>query len=299
VARISHNHQKAAAPLGPPPDVHKLSCTVVGSLNRDTIASVDHLPSAGETVAAAHTRRGAGGKGLNQAIMASRLGARVRMIGRIGDDADGRDLAETLAAENVDVSRLQVATGLPTGTAFVCVASDGENHIILNSGANACLEPDLAAADANVLIAQLETPAEVAETMIAAARGFVCLNVAPAKPVSLQTLMRCDLIVANESEWAQMPELEHARRVVVTLGSAGCALIEEGQETMRVPAPQVLSVDTVGAGDAFVVTVALSIATGLPIESALIWGCRAGALATTRTGAAAALPTRSELAEAV
>jgi ribokinase len=272
----------------------------VGSLNRDTIASVDHLPSAGETVAATHTRRGAGGKGLNQAIMAARLGARVKMIGRIGDDADGRDLAETLAAENVDVSRLQVANGLPTGTAFICVARDGENHIILNSGANACLEPDLAAAaDANVLIAQLETPAEVAETMIAAARGFVCLNVAPAKPVSLQTLMRCDLIVANESEWAHMPELEHARRVVVTLGSAGCVLIEAGQETIRVPALQVHAVDTVGAGDAFVVTVALSIATGLPIENALIWGCRAGALATTRTGAAAALPTRSELAEAV
>jgi ribokinase len=270
----------------------------VGSLNRDTIASVDHLPAAGETVAAAQTRRGAGGKGLNQAIMASRLGSRVTIIGRIGNDADGKELAETLATENVDVSRLQVATGVPTGTAFICVASDGENHIVLDPGANAGLEPDLDAADADVLIAQLETPAHVAETMIAAARGFVCLNVAPAQPVLLEALMRCDLIVANQSEWAQMPELEQARRVVVTLGSAGCSLMEAGHETLRVPAPQVRAVDTVGAGDAFVVMVAMSLAAGLPIENALIWGCRAGALATTRAGAAAALPTRSELVEA-
>lgn len=297
MAPISDSHQQAAAPKGPPPDFHKLSCTVVGSLNLDTIASVSHLPSPGETVAAAHARRSAGGKGLNQAIMASRLGARVTMIGRIGDDADGRYLAATLAAENVDVRRLQLTTNAPTGTAFVCVASDGENNIVVDPGANALLAPDLEAATADVLIAQLETPAHVAEAMIAAAPGFVCLNVAPVQPVALETLVRCDLIIANQSEWAQMPELEHARRVVVTKGQAGCTLIQNGREMMRVPAEPVHAIDTVGAGDAFVGAVALSIAAGLDVEAALRLGARAGGITTTRQGAAAALPTRSELLE--
>jgi ribokinase len=264
----------------------------------DTIAAVDHLPAAGETISATGIRQVAGGKGLNQAIMAAHLDATVTMIGQVGDDQAGRSLIHTLGTAEVNTDHVASTGDAPTGSAFICVADDGENHIVLDPGANASLRADLPAAHCDVLIAQLETPMEVVDQMIDAASGFVCLNAAPATALRPRTIERCDLIVVNEGEWSDMPELRRAARVVVTQGAAGCTLHEFGSEVLHVPAPEVQAVDTVGAGDAFVAVVTLAVCAGADLRLALQLGCRAGALTTTRVGASTALPDKTELFEA-
>lgn len=268
-------------PVRPPQDL-----VVVGSINVDLTALVERLPGAGETVGGGRLRRDVGGKGANQAVAASRLGARVRMVGSVGSDADGAWAVETIRAAGVDVAGVWV-TDSPTGTALIAVDAAGENQIVVCAGANASVGADgiSVGADEAVLM-QLELSLEVVRAVAAQASGFVALNAAPSQPLPADLVERVDLFIVNETEYAAMPELRAARRVAVTYGASGAAMIADGVETARVPAvaaPDV--VNTVGAGDAFSAALTLAIRAGAPDEQALRTACAVGAAAVAHPSA--------------
>jgi ribokinase len=210
------------------------SVIVCGSLNMDLVARVDHLPRPGETVVGASLQRLPGGKGLNQAVAAARMGAAVAMIGARGDDADGATLAALLASEGIDTRDLRVrgtraTPDAHTGLAQVFVAADGENSIVVHGGANLTLtaeevraafavpssatsgqegssptEPPQVA-PVRVALAQLETPLVAVSAFFEAARDAgvrTVLNPAPAIADALPLLADVDLIVLNETELA-------------------------------------------------------------------------------------------------
>jgi ribokinase len=276
-----------------------VSVAVVGSINADLVVATPHLPAAGETVRGGDLVRVPGGKGANQAVAAARLGASVSMIGAVGDDHEGRRQREFLDAAGVRTEAVRLVPG-PTGVAMIAVDPDGENLIIVSPGANQRV--DVQPADltgAALVLTQLEIPLDV---VLAAARqttGLFCLNAAPAQPLPAELIERCDLLVVNEGERAAIEGLQAARRLVVTYGARGAALfrggLEGGRELARATPPRVDAIDTVGAGDCFTAAIAVAHAWGLDPEPALRFACAAGALATTRPGARAGLPTLAQV----
>jgi len=295
------------------------SVVVVGSLNMDLVVPVPRHPKPGETVIGGDLRRFPGGKGANQAVAAARLGARVRMVGRVGADAYGAELGRGLEAEGietVDVAELDA----PSGVALISVSEDGQNAIIVSPGANARLRPDDLSPErftgAGVVVLQLETPLATvrrAAELGRAAGARVLLNAAPAQALPEGLLKAVDLLVVNEFEAAQVagarepegPEealalaRELARRVpiaVVTLGARGLVWAgEEGEGFL--PAFPVEAVDTTAAGDAFVGGLAAALAAGEPLKPALRFASAAGALAATRPGAQPSLARAAEVEE--
>lgn len=259
---------------------------VVGSINVDLTATVARLPHAGETVGGGRLRRDIGGKGANQAVAASRLGATVRMVGAVGDDADGRWARATIGAAGVDVEGVRTVDA-PTGTALIAVDAVGENQIVVCGGANAEVAPGdgLAVGAGEGVLMQLELSLDVVRAVAASTPGLVALNAAPAQPLPDDLIERVDLFVVNESEYAAMPELRAARRVAVTYGAEGAAMLVGGEETVRVPAPSAQVVSTVGAGDAFSAALTLAILAGMPDEQALRTACAVGAAAVTHPSA--------------
>ena len=290
---------------------------VVGSLNMDLVVPVARHPKPGETVIGGDLRRFPGGKGANQAVAAARLGARVRMIGRVGADAYGAELGRGLEAEGIEAADV-AEIDAPTGVALISVSEDGQNAIVVSPGANARLRPeDLAPerfAGAGVVVLQLETPLATvhrAAELGRAAGARVLLNAAPAQALPEGLMGALDLLVVNEFEAAQVagarePEgLEEAlalarqlaRQVpvaVVTLGARG--LVWAGAEGEGyLPAFEVRAVDTTAAGDAFVGGLAAALAAGDPLAAALRFASAAGALAATRPGAQPSLPRAAEV----
>jgi ribokinase len=311
--------------------------TVVGSLNTDISLLVPHLPRPGETVlSAAGADVGGGGKGGNQAVAAARLGAAVRMVGCCGADEFGARLRAALAAEGIDVSGVRMAPGVTSGLALITVDGSGENAIAVAPGANALAgDPEAAAALAapcDVLVLSAEIPAALIAVVLDRARaaGLRCLlNLAPA-PAGAADLLAAgvDWLVVNEQEAAAV--LDHpvtgpptagtggaagagpgdglavaiaalaglgARQVVITLGAAGAVLGGTGPP-VAVPGFPVASVDSVGAGDAFVAALAVAVAAGAAPAAAVRAACAAGAAATTRRGAQSALPRPADIAAA-
>ena len=196
-----------------------IDVVVCGSLNMDLVARVAALPRPGETVAGHGLQRLPGGKGLNQAVAAARMGAKVAMLGARGDDADGATLEALLVAEGVDtrgILRRRPEPGVDasathTGLAQVMVADDGENAIIVHGGANATLTPDevraalAALPHAGVAVAQLESPSDTVAAFLEAARARgmrTVLNTAPALPDTRSLLALADIVVLNETELA-------------------------------------------------------------------------------------------------
>ncbi|MFK3672063.1 ribokinase [Leifsonia aquatica] len=257
---------------------------VVGSINVDITAIADRLPTPGETIGGGLLQRHAGGKGANQAAAASRLGARVRMVGAVGDDADGEWMLDELRGAGVDVGDVRTVAAA-TGTALIAVDHDGENQIVVCPGANA--EVSLAGvevADDEVVLAQLEVELELVLELAARTRAFLALNAAPARSLPAELVERVDLFIVNESEYALMPELAGAARVAVTYGGEGAALYEKGTEVARVPAVRVQPVNTVGAGDAFCAALTMALTAGATPEEALRAACAVGAAAVAHPG---------------
>ena len=275
-----------------------LNLTVVGSINLDMVATAPRLPTAGETVTGATLARHPGGKGANQALAAEKLGAEVCLIGRVGDDAMAGEALALLEDFGVDLSGVESDLAAPTGVALIAVDPVGENQIVVAAGANHLVTPEqLPARIENALIVQLELPISTVEAAVGRATGFVCVNLAPAAPVSDRMLRRADLIVVNETEAAFYGEMLHhgGGRVVVTLGAKGAALYHGGVEIARAAPPKVEAVDATGAGDAFVGAITVALLEGMQPEEALRFACAAGALTATRPGAQPSLPTRDEV----
>ena len=272
--------------------------TVVGSINLDFVASAASLPAPGETVTGASLARHPGGMGANQALAAERLGGDVCLIGRVGRDGMAEEAMALLLADDVDVGAVVADETLPTGVALIAVDPSGENQIVVAAGANHGVAPEhLPARIEAPLIVQLELPIATVEAAVGRARGFVCVNLAPAAPVSDQMLRRADLIVVNETEAAFYGELLHhgGGRVVVTMGARGAALYQRGGLIAQVEPPRVVAVDATGAGDAFVGAIVVALLEGMSDDDALRFACAAGALAATRAGAQPSLPYRDEV----
>ncbi|MEU3464068.1 ribokinase [Streptomyces sp. NPDC006733] len=296
---------------------------VVGSLNMDLSVTVPRLPRPGETVSGADVVRGPGGKGGNQAVAAARLGARVRMVGLLGDDAHGGELRAALVAEGIDDRAVGTLPDTPSGLALIVVRHDGENTITLSPGANDRLDESAlrtltagtVAHRADTVLLQLEVPLP---TVLAAARAaraagaLTVLNAAPLPapdPLLYELLREVDVLIVNETEAAGLlgrpgggswtARAEQLRRlgpgtVVVTLGAAGAVAAGAGSPLTE-PGFPVHAVDAVGAGDAFCAQLALALGQKRPLADAVRGACAAGAVAATRPGAQRALPTRAEV----
>jgi ribokinase len=277
--------------------VTRPSITVVGSVNLDLVATGARLPAPGETVTGATLARHPGGKGANQALAARRLGADVRLVACVGDDAMGSEALALLRAEGVDLRNCRLDPRAPTGVALIAVSADGENQIVVTPGANHELRAEhLPAPDEGALICQLEIPVETVAAAVAQAAGYVCLNLAPAIEVPDAVLRRADLLVANDAEAAVYGErLHRGGLTAVTHGAAGATLFRHGRVVARAAPPSVTAVDTTGAGDAFVAALTVALLEGRSEARALAFACAAGALTATQPGAQPSLPQRVEV----
>jgi ribokinase len=293
---------------------------VVGSINMDLMLRCTRLPQPGETVLGTDFRTEPGGKGANQAVAATRLGAQVALVGCVGDDDFGARAIAGLRAEGVGLTHLSVIEGCATGVAMVQVDDHGQNSIVLGAGANHSLTSahlDSAArliADAGLLICQLETPLPAVQRAVEIAHNAgvpVLLNPAPAQPLPASMLRRIDLLVPNESEAAALSGIPARGQagaaeaaaalvragcgaVLVTLGPEGLVLLD-GQGCHHHPAHTVRAIDTTGAGDTFIGALAAARMEGQDLRSAIDFAQRAAAFSVQRRGAQASMPTRSDL----
>lgn len=277
---------------------------VVGSANLDLVAHLDHLPVPGETQLAIGYEEHPGGKGLNQAVACARMGARTAFAGCVGDDGAGEMLRAVLDREGIDTSLL-VTVDAPTGRAFINVDRNGENEIVVVSGANALVTvPELPSA--SVVLMQLEIPLAVVEGVLRSAKAMgatTVLNPAPAAELSPAILANVDVLLPNETESAALGGTRAllgrgVRTIVTTLGDKGAA-IETAEGRIDIAPHRVTPVDTVGAGDAFTGALCSQLAVGRTLEEAARVGAVAGALATTVAGAVPSLPTREAVTAAM
>jgi ribokinase len=290
---------------------------VIGSINLDLIATVERLPSPGETVSGEGFRTAPGGKGANQALAAARAGATVRMIGAVGKDAFAADALACLKAGKVDLSSL-CETHAATGTALIFVSGSGENMIAVVPGANDSLLPGdisrAALSQSDIVLLQQEVPLGTVEAALDAARAAGCvaiLNTAPFRRETVGLLEKADYIVANETEfdlYAQALALGEAdrqarmrafaqktgRTIIVTLGADGVHAATP-EDFLTVAALKVTPVDTVGAGDTFCGYLAAGLSTGLSLEGALSRAATAASLACLKPGAQPAIPLADEV----
>ena len=287
---------------------------VVGSINVDLVVSASHLPRPGETVTGGSFARHFGGKGANQAVAAARAGDTVAMIGAVGRDADGDDSIAALEAEGIEVSGIRRVEA-PSGVAIIAVAPDGENQIVVASGANALLEADDdllgCLGDADVLLACLEIPIPTVTATVLAARGIgipSVVNPAPAQLLPAELLATGPILTPNAGELLAATgahDLEAgvaqllaagAHAVIVTLGPDG-ALLADRHRRRTFPGHPVAVVDTTGAGDAFSGVLAAWLARGHDLDEAVEAANCAAGLSVTRQGARGGMPDRAEIEE--
>lgn len=260
--------------------------TVLGSINLDIIATVERLPTAGETVGGGILSRQPGGKGANQAAAAARLGGSARMIGAVGNDDAGREMLAALTSAGVEVAVARRST--PTGTALIVVDSHGENQIVVCPGANAEVSLDgVAFAEDDIVLSQLEVGLNIVTEAARRHPGFFALNAAPAQPLPAGLIQRCDLVIVNETEYQLIPGLSDARLVAVTYGKDGSALFRDGKEVARAAGLPASVINTIGAGDAFCAALVLGLRGGLSDEQAL---AAANAVGADAVGQASSQP---------
>jgi ribokinase len=286
---------------------------VFGSLNVDIIIGIDRLPLPGETVLGPGYHLAAGGKGANQALAASRAGAEVKMVGCIGSDPLAETALKDLRAAGVDLAHLAVVQD-PTGLAAISVDRNGENQIVVASGANrrtraAQLPPDLLGPQ-TLLVLQMEVPHGENWALIRRARDMgarILLNAAPAAPIPHDILEKLDWLIVNENEALEIAVALDLRpgdaraaakaiaatggtNVIATLGAAGAVAYAPDGSGLAVAALPIKPVDTVGAGDSFVGGFAAAIDRGHDLGQALRHASVGGGLACLKAGAQPSLP---------
>ena len=255
-----------------------MKIAVIGSTNIDVVSYIDKIPAGGETRAAQNFHTAHGGKGANQAVAAAKLGANVLMVSAIGDDLFGKGALDNFKQNNIDTSQISVIEGVATGEATIIVEKSGQNRILLYKGANDSLTPDLllnAAHDLKncaLIVLQLEIPLETVYAAINFANSNkipVLLNPAPAvKDLSIDMACKCDFFVPNETELSILTDMpvnsrddikfaaksllaKGLKNIIVTMGSQGAFWLSNDREEF-ISAQKVQSVDSTGAGDAFI-----------------------------------------------
>jgi ribokinase len=299
-----------------------IDIVLCGSLNVDFIAFVDHLPVVGETISSRHCQIVSGGKAANQAVAAARLGSKVAMIGRVGDDELGRRLKADLVRDGINAQNVWPTTGVETGISMIAVNPGGQNTIVTTLGANAYVShKDIDDSEslfhhARFAILQMEMEQAVGEHIIrkAHAKGVrLVLNLAPVVPIDSQMLRMVTLLIVNETEAMQLTgmsihSLEDAKRaaealwkqgiehVIITLGENG-AILKTAASLWHVPSPKVQAVDSTAAGDCFVAaTTHFWNSTG-DLYAAVQHAVKVAALSVTKKGAQSSLPNLAEYLE--
>jgi ribokinase len=282
---------------------------VVGSANIDLTTFTNQFPQPGETIFGQRFGLGFGGKGANQAVAARLCGAEVFMVARVGDDLFGPATVENFRKQEIDTTHVKQVEGLSSGVAPIFVEPNGQNRILVVKGANDALKPaDVDAAaetlkDADCIVLQFEIPVETVYYTVAFARerGIRCiLNPAPAQPVDLSALKDLDYLVPNESEaetitgrpvksvddareCAEALVAGGIRRTIITLGAKGSLLAGPGGSE-HMPPFAVHSIDSSGAGDAFIGSFAVFLAEGVSEKEAVRRANLYAALSTTGIG---------------
>lgn len=291
---------------------------VLGSSNMDMMVKTNRFPNPGETLLGGTFFMNPGGKGANQAVALARLGAKICFITKIGDDLFGSKLLNIYESEGLVTESILFDKENPTGVALITVNAQGENCIVVASGANAALSvADIKQTDfgeAEYLLLQLEIPVETIEYIAHSARekGLkVILNPAPAKPLSVSLFENLYMITPNRTEAEMLTGIkitdEFSMRqaadilsgkgvvnVIITLGAQG-VFIKEKTQYYLIPAYEVQAIDTTAAGDTFNAAICCGLSEGMSITEAAIFASKAAAISVTRLGAQASLPYRSEL----
>jgi ribokinase len=294
---------------------------VVGACNLDLISYVPRMPSMGETLHGTRFHMGFGGKGANQAVMAAKLGADVTMVTKLGQDVFGENTVKNFESWGVNTKHVHFTEQAFSGVAPIAVDQEGHNSIIIVTGANDLLtdeeieaaRPDIAAAA--IMVCQLEIPLEssLAALRIARQEGVKTIfNPAPAQPDLPDELYQLsDIFCPNESETelltglpvGTLAEAETAARVLIgrgagtvilTLGERGSLLVTKSI-TEHVPVESIKALDTTGAGDAFVGSLAYFLASGKPLTSAMKRANRIAAISVQSSGTQTSFPVKKDL----
>jgi len=273
--------------------------SVAGSLHLDIMVEAPRLPARDETLMGTAWGYKCGGKGGNQAVAAARMGALTRMGGAVGDDDFGKRLTANLEEAGVDMSCVAVLAGQGSGMSVAISEEGGEYGAVVVSGANLAIDPKGwdALWDCDVLLLQNEIPeaANLAAARAAKAKGArVVLNAAPARSMTPDLAALVDVLVVNRVEAEMLSgvpvtnraEASHAARqlaarhraVIVTLGSDGLVLMEQGAEPEPLPAVKIEAISSHGAGDCFCGALAAELAAGRTIREAADFARRAAAL---------------------
>ncbi len=301
---------------------------IIGSINMDLVLRVPRMPLPGETISGGQFRTIPGGKGANQAVACARLSAdnvKIAMVACLGDDAFGAELRAALRKDGIDDSHVATIAGTASGIASILVDDNGQNSIVLASGANAELSPahiDAARGlieQARIVVLQLESPLPTVIHAIRLAHALgktVVLNPAPAQALPAELLGQIDYLVPNEIEAAMLAGMPASgidndeqiaavigklraagsTNVLVTLGDKGVyAALESGSE--HVDAQAVKAVDTTAAGDTFIGGFVAALAEGRSEAEAIALGQRAAAISVARVGAQTSIPSRREVAD--
>jgi ribokinase len=293
---------------------------VIGSSNTDMAVKTPRIPGPGETVLGGDFMMTSGGKGANQAVAASRLGAEVTLVARVGTDMFGDRTVAHIGAAGVNTKYIVRDDMSASGVALICIGQDGQNSIVVAGGANNRLSPaDVDAAlpaieDADVVTLQFETPLETVAHAIQIAKRLgkqVIVNPAPALDLPSDFLRGVDVITPNEVEAGMLLGLAPDERLdgadaaqrllvlgvgaaVVTLGSSGAVSGVQGR-VQRIPGKRVKAIDTTAAGDCFTGALACALGEGQELGPAVSFANAAAALSVTRLGAQTSMPARAEV----
>lgn len=289
-----------------------MSVVVLGSANIDVLVTSDRLPSPGETVFGNSVQEHIGGKGLNQAVAASRTGSKIDFFYTVGNDHVGKKIIGFLEKESIRSHHLE--TEKETGRAFIHIDGNGENSITVISGANMAMEswPDRSLSEALsqafflMLQAEINPSLNLEVARLAKKEGVsVVLIPAPVEKVSDELLALSDVLILNEHECVILggnPDLtlsaktlSTGRTLILTLGAEGAELYKAGQLVGKFAAPKTLAIDTTGAGDCFAGSYISARASGLDEDSAVEFAVAAASLSVEKKGAAESMPDADEV----
>lgn len=295
-----------------------INAVVVGSINMDIIFSAERIPNVGENVLGNEYSYAFGGKGANQATALAKLGANVRMVGKVADDSNGAKLIKNLESNGIDTSFVDT-TGTQTGLAAILVDGEGRNRIIVYEGANKEIYPSQAIKGiddtTDLLLVQFETDEEVVTKSVsyAISKGITTvIDCGPAKNFNLEAMQGATIISPNESECLaltgispdnednilkasqKLMERSLAKYVVLKLGERGCAIFD-GNDLSLLPPYKTTVADTTAAGDCFTAAMALEYRKSKDILKACDLGNKAGAYAVSKMGAQSSMPSPEDL----
>ena len=292
---------------------------VIGSLNMDLVVNVDTMPKPGQTLLGGNFKEVPGGKGANQAVAMARLGGKVSMIGKVGNDSFGKTLINALNNDNVNTNHIHTAN-CSTGVAFITVDKNAQNAIVVAPGANFELSKDDidknidCIKNSDIVVIQLEIPLEAVKYALQIAKDlnkYTILNPAPAIKLNDDIIKNVDLLTPNETELEIISEMKieseddinkaakkmiekGIKELIVTLGSKGSLYINEEKSFFK-SAYKVEAVDTTAAGDSFTGALAVALSNNKNIAEAMDFASKVGALSVMKEGAQSSLPTLKDV----